>query len=107
MKESRLAIMVGHSPSKQGAVNKPLNFSEYKFNSVLATLMLLDAERKGMEAKIFYRSVNIQGTVGAVNKWNPEAVIELHCNAFDQYVEGHEVLYWCSYDLGTGMKLAI
>lgn len=97
----KLAILVGHSKKSPGAFGvKPLNQSEYVYNSEIAQKMKSYAEEKspGIACKIFLRdNTTIKGVGDAVNQWAKgdklTCAIELHFNAFNGKARGAETLY--------------
>lgn len=88
-----IAIVVGHSPSEQGAYSEILSKSEYEYNKEVAS-HLEDI------ADIYYRP-NVIGYKTAMRELarqlNPKPykfVIELHFNAFNGSASGTEALIW-------------
>ena len=100
----RVALVVGHSKSSQGAMSKPFNLSEYKYNSTLAAIVKMLFNKEEINVKIFERRTTIQEVTKDVNLWNPDAIIEFHCNSYDTKVGGREALYW--HLSGRGCLLA-
>ena len=87
----KVAIIVGHNNIAQGAyVKGNIQQSEYKFNGIVADLMVdLVKEDNAIEIKVFRRkylgkrqySAEIKEVYKRVNKWNPEVAMELHFNS--------------------------
>lgn len=93
----KLAIVVGHTDNAEGAsMAEPFNFvQEYEYNTILAALVKMYALDLGnVQVKIFLRDKRgIRLTYDAVEKWEADASIELHYNAFSGPAEGCMVLY--------------
>lgn len=86
-KSVKVAIVVGHNSSAQGANAKsPINKSEYIFNNEVADYLVANPP-KGVVFKKFLRkpglsySKEIDTVYAEVNAWNPELALELHFNA--------------------------
>ena len=96
---TKIAIAVGHSETKPGAVNKTTALSEFKFNSVVAAALKLVLSKK-YDVRIFFRPPNldnidaIRKVVREINIYYPDLAIELHCNAATSNASGAEVLFW-------------
>lgn len=90
----KLAIIVGHSEYDQGAkATKPINQTEYEYNSKLAIDLYRLAREAGLDCRIFTRNGKSRREVGReVNAFGGVA-LELHLNAFDTVVRGTETLY--------------
>lgn len=98
----RVAIIVGHEPTKPGAVNQAARMSEFTLNSALAgQLVDLLAKRSAwIKPEIVYRAPEGYSKLpGKVNAGNFHFAISLHCNAYNQKATGTEVLYY-----GTSAK---
>ena len=92
---SKLAIVVGHSKKRQGAVAvNPINQSEYFWNDHLAEMIQSAASQSGVECSVFYRDgVGISGAYAAVKAWRATTCIELHFNAAESPAKGTETLF--------------
>lgn len=92
---SKLAIVVGHSKKKQGAIAvNPINQSEYLWNDQLAEKIRSAAGQRGVDCAIFYRDgVGISGAYAAVKDWSATTSIELHFNAAHVPARGTETLF--------------
>lgn len=90
-----LAMVVGHERARPGAFGiYPISASEYEYNTDLAEMAAHFGKSRGHEVRIFFRDgIGIQGTYEQVNEWEPDAVVELHFNAFNTQVGGTETLY--------------
>ena len=98
-KRRKLAIIVGHEESKQGArVVAPIDTTEYLFNKAFAEDNFYPMAREaGLETVIIYRDKSTISKIGQyVNEWAQgvtTVAIELHLNAFDGKTQGTETLY--------------
>lgn len=90
----KLAIVVGHNESGQGAVRADTNESEFVYNSELAELMLDYCHSIGVEGRIFKRVddadgdglsdgyyTEVNGVYRQVDLWDADGSVELHFNA--------------------------
>ena len=84
-------LVIGHTKKSPGAKNKKRELTEFDFNDDLARRI----ERKVKDANIqkVYRITYI-GLPDQINSINPDFIISLHCNAFNNNASGTEVLYW-------------
>lgn len=91
---NRLAIIVGHTATEQGAkATHPINKTEYEFNNDLSIDLYRYAREAGLDARIFKRDGKTRVQLGReVNEFGGVA-IELHLNAFDKVARGTETLY--------------
>ncbi len=85
------ALVIGHKNSSQGAVNKSSGTTEFTFNESLSK-KIEDAVTGVTVQRIFRRTY--QTLPGDINDFNPDFIISLHCNAFNESVSGTEVLYY-------------
>jgi N-acetylmuramoyl-L-alanine amidase len=98
MIEMRLAIVVGHSFDKPGALGiYPLSLREYNWNLDLSNVVYRYAREAGLNARVFLRNNrNLEKTYADVNEWcNGEnaVCVELHFNALDGKCRGTETLW--------------
>jgi len=95
------ALVIGHKKRSPGAMNAKANVSEFDFNEDLA----LRIERKVNKAEVqrIYRRT-WEELPGDINQLNPDFVVSLHCNAFNEKASGTEVLYY--YKSQRGKKIA-
>lgn len=88
----KLAVIVGHTKSAQGA-NNYKGVSEYVWNGKVATLMAANAPSFGIEVKVFYRDVGgVSAAAKAAKAWGANASLELHFNAAGAVAYGCECL---------------
>lgn len=98
----RVAVIIGHSESSQGATNKNYGVSEFEFNRKLAH----DIEHsfhlfnKTDEIVVVYRETTYQDLPIQVNELKPDLIVSLHCNAFDTHANGCEMLYYHKSEKG-------
>ena len=100
----KIALVVGHSKNKQGASNKNLNITEFQFNSSLAQGIrdVLIQKDNNIHVDIVYRNT-YSGLPKKINDLNPDYVVSLHCNAYNQSASGTETLYYCTSNKGLYM----
>lgn len=94
----KLAIVIGHSKDKKGALaTLPLNQYEYDYNTDVAQFMFRFAMNENLNCKIFTRdNIGVVGAYKAVSDWagkDPAVCIELHFNAADTKARGTETLF--------------
>ncbi len=85
------ALVIGHKRSSPGAVNRSSGTSEFAFNESLSK-KIENAVTGVIVQRIFRRTY--QTLPGDINDLNPDFIISLHCNAFNESVSGTEVLYY-------------
>lgn len=89
----RVAVVVGHEPTRPGACNRASNLCEFEFNEFIADTML-KSPMEGIELLKVHRH---PGTYSAlpekVNALNPDLVLSLHANGYDGDASGTEMLY--------------
>jgi len=88
-----IAIVIGHSRTKQGAVNKRSGLTEFAYNEPLALEIGEALAKIGHTVNIIYRHAYNQ-LPHDINTTNPDIVVSLHCNAYNEKATGSEVLYW-------------
>lgn len=95
------ALVIGHKKSSPGAVNESQNLTEFEFNDFLS----FHIEKKVVNTDIqrVYRRT-YKELPDDINAINPEFIVSLHCNAFNQKASGTEVLYY--YKSENGKKIA-
>lgn len=100
----KCALVIGHKKSSSGASNQSSNLSEFDFNDKLA----IEIEQKvsGVEVQRVYRRT-INTLPHDINDLNPDFIISLHCNAFNQSASGTEVLYYHRSKKGKEMASAL
>ncbi len=101
VKRKTVALVIGHREGSQGAVNRRSGVTEFTYNSMLADdirVLLPD-----LDVKVIHRST-YKKLPGLINGYDPDLVISLHCNAFNQQATGTETLYY--HKSGSGMRMA-
>ncbi len=105
MKSFKIAIVVGHSETSQGAINPRTGVTEFEFNKTLAELLECDFKEiysttTNYIPTIVYRKLSYAQLPTAVNLTGADICISLHANAFNGGVEGCETLYYHSSEKG-------
>jgi N-acetylmuramoyl-L-alanine amidase len=98
------ALVIGHHPDKPGAVNAKTGINEFQFNKELALRIEHAAENVRIQ-KIFRSSY--EELPGDINSLNPDFIISLHCNAFDNIASGTEVLYCHCSEKGKNLAVIL
>jgi N-acetylmuramoyl-L-alanine amidase len=87
----KCALVIGHKKSSSGASNKESGLTEFAFNEKLA--MEIEDEVNDVDVQRIYRRT-YKTLPGDINEFNPDFIISLHCNAFNETASGTEVLYY-------------
>lgn len=95
-----IGLVIGHSESSQGCVNKTHRVTEYQFNCDLVRLVQDELCKLGFNPIVFFRKNGLEELVKEINKVEPSIVISFHCNAFNTFVSGSEVLYYSTSSKG-------
>ncbi len=90
----RVVFVVGHSFYDNGASNKQNGATEYKFNLEVAHWIMQNERFKDIDTIIKARNASYDELPEEINTLNPDLIICLHCNAFNEEVQGTEALYW-------------
>ncbi|UCH97871.1 MAG: N-acetylmuramoyl-L-alanine amidase, partial [Candidatus Aminicenantes bacterium] len=91
-REKKLCVLViGHHPDKPGGMNPRSNTSEFEFNKKLAPLIERHIQKVRVQ-KLFYKSY--ESLPQDINDLDPDFVISLHCNYYDNVQSGTEVIYF-------------
>lgn len=99
----KIALIIGHSKTSQGASNKRSRLTEFNYNKQIVLQLKAKLEALGHSINVVYRRT--YATLPEdVNKLNPELVVSFHCNAFNEKASGSEVLYW--HKSAKGKKIA-
>lgn len=86
-----VALIIGHTKKSPGAKNKKEGLTEFDFNNDLSKR--IESKVKNVFIQRVYR-ITYAELPDKINSLNPDFIISLHCNAFDQKTSGTEVLYW-------------
>jgi N-acetylmuramoyl-L-alanine amidase len=96
--KTKIALIVGHSKTAQGAVNY-LGETEFSFNSRIAAMVekMFSERESNVDLKVFFRpggaAAPAMAKVGkAVGEWGAKASLELHFNSFEGKAFGCEAL---------------
>lgn len=98
---SKIGLIIGHSETEQGCINRKHSITEYVFNKELVSLVSTYISRCHSEPIIFHRTVSLTELIQQVNKHDLALVVSFHCNAFNKEISGTEVLY---YKYSSGAK---
>ena len=92
----RLAILIGHNATSQGAVRVTDGRTEYDWNDDLAQMIRANDPAR---VQVFRRThgggyrAEIRRAYDQIAAWRPDAILELHFNAFSPDAHGCEMLY--------------
>ena len=100
-RDKACALVIGHTKESPGAMNRNEGLTEFWFNYRLGLRIVKMIE--GVDIYTIYRSTYKQLPFD-VNKVNPDFVVSLHCNAFNEKASGTEVLYY--HKSKNGKKMA-
>lgn len=87
----KCALVIGHKKNSPGAVNKASGLSEFQFNDALASE--IEAKVQNVDVQRVYRRT-YQTLPGDINLLEPDFIICLHCNAYNESASGTEVLFY-------------
>lgn len=87
----KCALVIGHKKSSSGASNIESGLTEFAFNEKLA--MEIEDEIKDVDIQRVYRRT-YKTLPDDINELNPDFIISLHCNAYNETASGTEVLYY-------------
>ena len=90
----KVALIIGHSETSQGAINEKQQISEFMFNELLAMLIADNLTRMGQMVCVVYRDGTYRELIETVNLTDAYIAVSLHCNAFDKNPHGTETLYY-------------
>lgn len=99
---SKVAIVIGHSISSQGAENKHHGLSEFEFNESFAFDIAKKLTSIGIAHEIIYRD-EYDTLPAKINATAPKCIVSLHCNAFNGEASGSEMLYYHSSEASKQM----
>lgn len=101
-----LALIIGHSETEKGASNDTHNVSEFDFNRTLAKLVKLHWG-SAKDLILVYRDCSYKELPEKINNLGPEAILSLHCNAFNGVASGTETLYYYKSRKGEACAEAV
>jgi len=96
----KIALVIGHSQSSKGAANRASDIQEFDYNEHLASLIRTISK---VDIKVVYRDT-YKYLPDKINLLNPDYVVSLHCNAYNEKASGTECLYY--HNSKKGKKLA-
>lgn len=89
----KFGVIVGHEKKAQGAVFGKSKISEYQFNKQIAAMIVAACELRAVKCVVQLRDgVGITGAYKEILKQKPDAIIELHFNAFNGKATGTQTL---------------
>lgn len=100
-KEKSVVICIGHHKKDQGAASPGSGITEWMINAPLAEAVSRQLIVRGFKVTVIADKTLTQ-KVKAINIINPDVAVDLHLNALNGTVSGHEVIYWSgSYYAGV------
>lgn len=110
MSKKKCALVIGHKASSPGAVNENSGVSEFEFNEDLSIRIENHYNDnpdlyKNVEIVRVYRKTNYENLPHEINELDPDFIVSLHCNAYDEpegipEATGTEVLYYHTSEKG-------
>lgn len=101
------AIIIGHSKTDSGALSPTSDWTEYKYNSILAELIASELSKVGSVKPLIVHRDTYGHLPAKVNATRADVALELHCNAFNTQVSGTEMLYWHTSSKGKALAEAL
>ncbi|RLI51747.1 MAG: hypothetical protein DRO93_15805, partial [Candidatus Thorarchaeota archaeon] len=99
-KRKLCALVIGHKKTSPGAINKKTGITEFEFNDDLA--IRIEKKVKNVDIQRVYRRT-YKELPHDINELDPDFIISLHCNAFNEKASGTEVLYYHRSEKGKKM----
>lgn len=102
----KVALIIGHKKTEQGAKNSDIGITEFMFNSLLVKDIITYYEKtsdNSLELIPVFRDT-YRNLPKKVNSTNADIILSFHCNAFNTKVSGSEVLYY--HKSSNGKKIA-
>jgi N-acetylmuramoyl-L-alanine amidase len=98
----KIAVVIGHSESSPGAMNKRHVMSEYEFFRALAYDIKENFSEHNMsdEIVVVERENGYAKLPHEINSFNVDLVVSLHANAHNTEVSGCEMLYYHKSEKG-------
>ena len=88
----KIALIVGHKSTSQGATNKIYGISEYNINNLLIDNIINRYTGTHTLVKVLRTTYSILPL--DINNQDPNFAISLHANAYNTKVSGTEMLYY-------------
>ena len=89
-----VCVIIGHGGNDCGAINPTTKETELAYNTDLANKVKEELLKYEYNVDIYNRGYNSVENVFLLNKKDYDLLISLHCNAYNGYAHGTEVLYW-------------
>ena len=90
-----VCVIIGHGGNDVGAINPITKETELSYNIDLAERLRKELKKTGNYVVDTYNRGNASvENVYYINKVGYDIIISLHCNAYNGYANGTEVLYW-------------
>lgn len=102
-----VCVIIGHGGNDCGAVNPHTNETELGYNTDLADKVKEELNKYDYRVDIYNRGYNSVENVFLLNKIGYDVLISLHCNAYNGYANGTEVLYWNTSKKGQELAQCI
>ncbi len=100
----KCALVIGHKKASPGAVNIAADTTEFDFNDRLS--IDISSAVTDVEVQRIYRRT-YRTLPGDINEYDPDFVISMHCNAFNQQASGTEVLFYHKSKKGRSMAQVV
>ena len=98
----KIALIIGHKKTSQGAMNEEMGISEFMFNEPFAHSLAEKLILEGHIPIVIYRS-NYSSLPDKVNLTGADIAISLHCNAFNDNPNGTEMLFYRGSSKGRNL----
>jgi|TARA_Y100000310_G_scaffold303969_1_gene342730 N-acetylmuramoyl-L-alanine amidase len=102
-KPKSIILCVGHYQKRQGTKNPGTGISEWQINRIFTERLARQLVFCNYKVTVIDNDA-LTRKVKAINSIMPDIAIDIHCNAFDGNIKGHECLYW--HLSGKGKLLA-
>lgn len=102
-----VCVIIGHGGNDCGAINPTTKETELGYNTDLADKVKEELLKYGYNVDIYNRGYNSVENVSLLNKKGYDLLISLHCNAYNGYAHGTEVLYWNTSKKGQVLAQAL
>ena len=95
----KVLIVVGHDFENRGCKNNFMDISEYDVVREIGTQIFKQEKSKKFDTILKGRNT-YQELPKEINSLNPDLIISIHLNAFNEQVQGTETLYWNTSEIG-------
>lgn len=103
----RICLIIGHGGNDCGAINPHTKETELDYNRDLAVRVEKLLKEQGYIVDIYNRGYAKVENVNYLNKIGYDILVSLHCNAYNGYASGTEVLYWNTSKKGQILAQAL